>query len=421
MQNPRHPLLLSGKISSGLTCILTLLCCMDSSSLTPFASAPGPITASPAKTLRQALAEKRSGLITVTDPNDLSVGWRVYFGRGQIYFAESISGQWERLSYLLSGQIPQAEINRRYQFPSDYTFLNQAQEVASLAPQHLQELWPALTQEALTQFLAIPQGPLLLEPSNDLDPLLLGISHHKRVIPMRAQISQWVLMRPDLSSPFQRPVIHNWELYDYYVDYFNKQQQQLEVLKYLQTQQLCFYQLACHFGMQMETVVTVLYPLIKAGALRVVPYRHRQQLVTPLVACIDDNPTTQRLVNVALGTSGYKIVQLADPTLAIAALLEDPPALIVIASQMKQLDGYQVCRAIREKKTLRHIPIVMLTETEGLLDRLRIRLSGAALHLTKPFRPQDLLVLALQLAPTWQLTPPPATNADALGVSDTPA
>jgi twitching motility two-component system response regulator PilG len=48
--------------------------------------------------------------------------------------------------------------------------------------------------------------------------------------------------------------------------------------------------------------------------------------------------------------------------------------------------------------SLRKVPVVMLTGREGLIDRMRARMSGCTAYLTKPFNPQELLALVQKLS-----------------------
>lgn len=60
---------------------------------------------------------------------------------------------------------------------------------------------------------------------------------------------------------------------------------------------------------------------------------------------------------------------------------------------MPKVDGYEVCRLLRQSPLLRDIPIVMLTGREGLITRFRARMLGATEYITKPFHPKQLLTI----------------------------
>jgi twitching motility two-component system response regulator PilG len=58
---------------------------------------------------------------------------------------------------------------------------------------------------------------------------------------------------------------------------------------------------------------------------------------------------------------------------------------------MPDIDGYELCRMLRQSRQLKDVPIVMLTGRDGLIDRLRAQLVGANSYLTKPFAPEQLM------------------------------
>ena len=66
--------------------------------------------AAPAKVLKKMTDEQRSGKVVVSDPEDPSISWAVYFGGGQVHYAQSIQGQGYRLNYMLNKHFPQLEM-----------------------------------------------------------------------------------------------------------------------------------------------------------------------------------------------------------------------------------------------------------------------------------------------------------------------
>jgi twitching motility two-component system response regulator PilG len=60
---------------------------------------------------------------------------------------------------------------------------------------------------------------------------------------------------------------------------------------------------------------------------------------------------------------------------------------------MPRMDGYQLCKTIKGNQATDHIPIVMLTGKDGLMDKVRGRMVGSEDYLTKPFDPNELIRL----------------------------
>jgi len=58
---------------------------------------------------------------------------------------------------------------------------------------------------------------------------------------------------------------------------------------------------------------------------------------------------------------------------------------------MAGIDGYELCRIIRNNSMFKNTPIIFVTSYKGLVDKVRARLAGASGYLTKPFTRAELL------------------------------
>ena len=58
---------------------------------------------------------------------------------------------------------------------------------------------------------------------------------------------------------------------------------------------------------------------------------------------------------------------------------------------MPRLDGYQLCKLVKKHDSTQHIPVIMLSGTDGMFDCLRGRLVGCAGYICKPFVPEALV------------------------------
>ena len=363
---------------------------------------------SPAKVLQQAMVEQRSGRMTLTDPSDPSQSWRVYFGGGQIHFAESTMGQSARLPYLLQKFLPRLEVSTQFQLvTSDYPFLCQYWRSQDLSLQDIRKVLALFTQEALIQFLAIPQGHLQVENTIGLDPLLLAVPFKQIILPVREQISLWGQMRTFISSPFQRPFVQDRDQLLEFVWQATDNAQQLQDLNSSLDENLCLYELANRLNTEIKTLAQLLQPLIQAGSVGIHPYGSAVEAepICPVVVCVDDSQTIQQFVKLALESSGYDVLSLLDPTVALPKILEHQPVVILMDIEMPQMDGYELCQKLRQESRLREVPVIMLTGRDGIVDRLRARMVGCTAYLNKPFNPQELLALVQKHADVAELHP----------------
>jgi twitching motility two-component system response regulator PilG len=76
---------------------------------------------------------------------------------------------------------------------------------------------------------------------------------------------------------------------------------------------------------------------------------------------------------------------------ALAKINEEKPDLILLDVTMPRLDGFQLCKLIRQNPTTKQVPVVMISGKDGFFDKVRGRMAGSTAYITKPFGPETLL------------------------------
>lgn len=357
--------------------------------------------AAPAKVLKKMTDEQRSGKVTVYDPDDPSIGWSVYFGGGQVHYAHSVFGQGVRLNYLIGRHFPKLsnilmcdglEIDH---LESDYQWICDRWQTHHIPLNIIRQVLTTITTEALVHVLAMPQAKIELSSSIGLDPLLLSVPFRQLILPVREEINHWVTVQPTVKSPFSRfQVMDPLHFKDVQVGgkivETTSIRQEIEAGKFL-------YEMAQDLDQTIDSLAQVLSSFIGNGILTVEPFQATEAANQPIIACVDDSQTIQHFVKLALEPSGYDVVSLLDPTEALQALLETQPHLILMDIEMPKLDGYELCKMVRQVEILRRTPVVMLTGREGLIDRVRAKMLGTSAYLTKPFNPTEMLSLVQKL------------------------
>jgi len=102
----------------------------------------------------------------------------------------------------------------------------------------------------------------------------------------------------------------------------------------------------------------------------------------------DDRDIAEPLAR-ALTREGYEVGTLGDGRVALQAVLEAPPDLIILDVGLPGMDGLEVCRHVREVRP--QVPILMLTARDGELEQVAGLDAGADDYVTKPFRLAVLL------------------------------
>ncbi|OGW61058.1 MAG: hypothetical protein A2V83_03695 [Nitrospirae bacterium RBG_16_64_22] len=109
------------------------------------------------------------------------------------------------------------------------------------------------------------------------------------------------------------------------------------------------------------------------------------------ILAIDDSPTVRKLMEMILSTEGYRIITAADGMEGIAKAKVEEPAVILVDFVMPKMNGFQVCKAIKETANLQDTPIILVTSKGETVGSKFVNLLGITEYFTKPFQPEDLL------------------------------
>ena len=124
------------------------------------------------------------------------------------------------------------------------------------------------------------------------------------------------------------------------------------------------------------------------------------------ILVVDDDPLILRLVRTNLDRAGYRVLTAVDGQQALDTAASELPDLVILDLMLPKMDGYEVCRRIREFSL---VPVVMLTARGEQVDKLRGFEMGADDYLTKPFAPAELLARVQAVLRRSQQAAPPAT------------
>jgi len=102
------------------------------------------------------------------------------------------------------------------------------------------------------------------------------------------------------------------------------------------------------------------------------------------ILIVDDQPTSVKMLAAKLTNEYYQVLTAADGAAALEAVERDAPDLVLLDIMMPGMDGFDVCRRIKQNPKHTHIPVVMVTALGGQEDRIRGLEAGADDFLTKP-------------------------------------
>ena len=109
------------------------------------------------------------------------------------------------------------------------------------------------------------------------------------------------------------------------------------------------------------------------------------------VLVVDDEPRNVRLLSMILKTQGYDVLQGYSGEEALEKVETESPDLILLDIMMPRMNGYEVCKRLREAEHTEAIPIVMITALRGLDEKIKALDIGADDFISKPFDKLEVL------------------------------
>ena len=107
----------------------------------------------------------------------------------------------------------------------------------------------------------------------------------------------------------------------------------------------------------------------------------------PTILVVDDDPHIREVICFALKREGFATVEAENGEQALARFQETRPDLVVLDIVMPELDGTEVCKALRRVSV---VPIVFLSSRDDEVDRILGLELGGDDYVTKPFSPREL-------------------------------
>ncbi len=111
----------------------------------------------------------------------------------------------------------------------------------------------------------------------------------------------------------------------------------------------------------------------------------------PRVLIVDDEPNIVLSLEFLLRQRGYEVAVARSGEEALAQVDESPPALVLLDVMLPGIDGFEVCRLLRERAGGGALKIVLLTARGRDAERVRGLEEGADVYVTKPFSTRELM------------------------------
>lgn len=106
------------------------------------------------------------------------------------------------------------------------------------------------------------------------------------------------------------------------------------------------------------------------------------------ILVVDDDAPSVKMISFLLREEGYEVISADNGSSALELVEHEPPDLVLLDVMMPHLDGFEVCRRIRQRMD---VPIIFLSAKGETADKVTGLQLGADDYLAKPFEPAELL------------------------------
>jgi PAS domain S-box-containing protein len=109
------------------------------------------------------------------------------------------------------------------------------------------------------------------------------------------------------------------------------------------------------------------------------------------ILIVEDSATQAERLRYVLEQRGYRLSAVRNGREALAAVRANPPTLVISDIVMPEMDGYQLCRHIKQEEQFKNIPVILLTSLSDPIDVMRGLECGADNFVFKPYEEEYLL------------------------------
>ncbi|WP_254566773.1 response regulator [Oscillatoria sp. HE19RPO] len=111
----------------------------------------------------------------------------------------------------------------------------------------------------------------------------------------------------------------------------------------------------------------------------------------PNILVVDDTPDNVRLLSSVLSENGYRVCKALKGDMALTVCKNALPDLILLDVMMPGMDGYEVCKCLKQQETTRQIPVIFLSALNDVEDKVKAFEAGGVDYISKPFQEAEVL------------------------------
>ncbi|MGK7876645.1 MAG: response regulator [Xenococcaceae cyanobacterium] len=379
---------------------------------TPYTIPIGEFIASKQASLFQTLKQPRfSGQLVLRDPKGRESIFYLYLGR--IMYATGGTHPVRRWKRNLAVHLPQIASDLATLQPDlaataagdfnicwEYDLLCLWVKQQKITREQVTRMISAVIAEVLFDLTQTGEVTYYVKPDKYLSTKIFLIDADQVIVEAWKLWQAWQAAKVADRSPNTAPVIRKPEQLR-----LRSSDQTYQALSKLLDGQHSLRDLAVQMKRDMVQVTRLLMPYIQLGLVELVEIPDlpapvappKQEMPTPaessklLIACVDRDPLICQTMEKILTAAGYQFLGVNDALEAIALFLAHLPDLIFIDMMMPNPNGYEICDQLRKLPIFRDTPIIILTENEGIIDRVRAKMVGCSDFMKKPVDAETLL------------------------------
>jgi len=109
------------------------------------------------------------------------------------------------------------------------------------------------------------------------------------------------------------------------------------------------------------------------------------------ILAVDDTPASLKLLSNLLQEEGYEVRAAINGELALKSAISNPPELVLLDIRMPDMDGFEVCRKLKEHPKTHGVPVIFVTALSETEEKVQGFALGAVDFVTKPYQREELL------------------------------
>ncbi|HLO86926.1 MAG TPA: response regulator [Nostocaceae cyanobacterium] len=330
--------------------------------------------------------------------------WSFYYRLGQIVWATNGTHTYRRLRRQIAQNCPQIELNQIQLLPEelttdywDYRLLEKLYQTKQITKEQVNKIVGNIIGEVLFDLAQnLNFGSVKFERNQEivLEGLEASTTANIFLKQMQESWQNWTAAGLGKFSPNSAPVLRKPE----------QLKQQVSPTVYKNFENLAkgkysLWDIAAKMKQNILPVTHSLLPYIHQGITELIeipdlplpvtqaPNKNLnsdQNSNTPLVVCVDDSPQICKILEQIITSQGMRFMSIQDPVSALPTLIQTKPDLIFLDLIMPVVNGYEICAQLRRSTLFADTPIMILTSSDGVFDRVRSKVFGATEFITKP-------------------------------------